>query len=123
VLRGIEKFRIAGEDAGKPYRLARVDGLPEIATVVDRDAIRRQRRKLEAVLRASVDRAPSDPQFPPAISDEDLVNALAQYLPLEPIERQALLERDGVLARAAGLTELLEMRTMAPPGASGGRVH
>lgn len=125
VLRGIEKFRIVGEDMSKPYRLARVDALPEFIPDAQRSAIRHQRRKLEAVLKAAVERASTDPQFPSAISDEDLVNALAQYLALEPIERQALLERDGVLARATGLAELLEMKTMAPPGAAwnGGVTH
>ena len=53
-----------------------------------------------------------EPRFPPAVPDEDLVNALAQYLPLEPLERQALLERDGIAARCRGLIELLEMRTL-----------
>jgi Lon protease-like protein len=114
VLRGLEKFRIVDEDASRPYRLARVEGLPEMAGEGEREAVRHQRLKLEAVLRAAVERAGSEPRFPTAISDEDLVNALAQYLTLEPIERQALLERDGVLARARGLAELLEMRTMAP---------
>jgi Lon protease-like protein len=125
VLRGIEKFRIAGEETSKPYRLARVEALPEIVAAADRRAIRDQRRKLEAVLKAAVEHASGEPQFPSAISDEDLVNALAQYLALEPIERQALLERDGVLARARGLAELLEMKTMAPPGAAwnGGVLH
>jgi Lon protease-like protein len=40
------------------------------------------------------------------------VNALAQYLPLEPMERQALLECDGIAARCKGLIELLEMHTL-----------
>ena len=58
--------------------------------------------------------AGSEPRFPPAVPDEDLVNALAQYLELDPLERQALLERDGVLARCRGLIELLEIKTLAP---------
>jgi Lon protease-like protein len=123
VLRGIEKFRIAGEDASRAYRLARIEPLPEPA-VADRDAIRHERRRLEATLRDMVERAGNDPRFPPAIADADLVNALAQYLALEPLERQALLERDGILARARGLSELLEIKmlTTNPPG--GGRsVH
>ena len=118
ILRGIEKFRILGEDDRRPYRLARIEALPEPLSAADRDAIRLHRKKLEALLKATVERAGADPQFPPAISDADLVNALAQYLALEPIERQALLECDGVLARAHSLTELLEMRTIAPPGGS-----
>ena len=56
--------------------------------------------------------------------DEDLVNALAQYLELEPLERQALLERDGILARCRGLIELLEMKTLGRGAAWKGRaVH
>lgn len=122
VLRGIEKFRIAEEDQTQVYRLARVEPLPEIMAPADRDAIRVERRRLESMLRDrarfdGVARAGSDAQLPPSITDEDLVNALAQYLSLEPIERQALLERDGILARARALTELLEMKTL--PGRSG----
>jgi len=123
VLRGIEKFRITTEDASRAYRLARIEPLPETA-VADRDAIRVERRKLEATLRDMVERAGNDPQFPPAISDEDLVNALAQYLALEPLERQALLERDGILARARGLSELLEIKMLATGSPGEGRsVH
>ena len=58
----------------------------------------------------------AEPRFPASVPDEDLINALAQYLDFEPIERQALLERDGVLARCEGVIELLEMRTLSPRG-------
>ena len=46
------------------------------------------------------------------MTDEDLVNALAQYLDLEPLEKQALLEQDGLRRRAESLVELLEMKMM-----------
>ena len=101
VLRGIEKFRIGGEDATRPYRLARVDALPEQASEPDRAELRKERRRLEAILVVAIERSGADPKFPPAIPDEDLVNALAQYLELQPIERQALLECDGIVARCA----------------------
>ena len=78
--------------------------------------LRQHRHRLEALLAAAIERSGADPKFPPAVPDEDLVNALAQYLELEPLERQALLERDGVLARCRGLIELLEMKTMTPRG-------
>ena len=119
VLRGIEKFRILEEDASRPYRVARVEPLPELTGDVERDAVRDQRRKLEAVLKRTIELAGSEPTFAPSVSDADVVNALAQYLDLEPIERQALLERDGVLARAQGLAELLEFKLLAPPGLAG----
>jgi Lon protease-like protein len=118
VLRGMEKFRITGEDHSKPYRQAHVDALPEPVPEPERLAIRRHRQRLEALLAALIERSGSDPKFPPAVADEDLVNALAQYVQLDPIERQALLERQGVLARCEALVELLEMKTMTPRGTS-----
>jgi hypothetical protein len=39
---------------------------------------------------------------------------LAQYLDLDPIDRQELLERKGPLARSEGLINLLE-RKVTPP--------
>jgi hypothetical protein len=124
VLRGIERFRIAGEDASGPYRLAHVSGLPENISEEHRAELRQHRHRLEALLAAAIERAGSEPRFPPAVPDEDLVNALAQYLELDPIERQALLEREGVLARCRGLIELLEMKTIVPGGSWTGRsVH
>jgi uncharacterized protein len=125
VLRGLEKFRVTGEDRSKPYRLAGVEPLPEQIAVADRDAVRKHRTRLEALLAAAIERSGADPKFPPAVPDEDLVNALAQYLQLEPLERQALLERQGVLDRCRGLIELLEMKTMTPWGTTwkGRSVH
>ncbi len=114
VLRGIEKFRITGEEQGKLYRLAQIDALPELLTNDDRAEIRQHRQRLEALLAALIEHGGSDPKFPAAVPDEDLVNALAQYIRLEPIERQALLEYDGVPARCRALVELLEMKTMTP---------
>jgi Lon protease-like protein len=125
VLRGIEKFRIDAEDASRPYRIAQVEGLPEVLRDEDRTPMRVQRQKLEALLAALVERTGADPRFPASVPDDDLVNALAQYLALDPLERQALLERNGALDRCRALVELLEMKTMAPGDASwkSGSVH
>jgi uncharacterized protein len=125
VLRGLERFRITGEDASKPYRLAHIEPLPDLLTPDDRSTLTRERQRLEAVLVAAIERMGAEPKFPPAISDADLVNALAQYLDLQPIERQALLERHDTLARCRALIELLEMRMLAPKwsGGEGGSVH
>jgi Lon protease-like protein len=61
-----------------------------------------------------------DPRMPASMSDEDLVNALAQYLDLEPLEKQALLEKPCLRSRAESLVELLEMKIMMArtPGGS-----
>ena len=124
VLRGIERFRITGEDGSTPYRIAHVDGLPETIPEEQRAELRRHRHRLEALLAAAIERTGSEPRFPPAIPDEDLVNALAQYLELDPLEHQALLEREGSLARCRGLIELLEMKTIVPGSSWKGRsVH
>ena len=53
-----------------------------------------------------------DAMIPPGMADEDLVNALAQYLDLEPVEKQALLERHCLRSRAESLVELLEMKVL-----------
>jgi uncharacterized protein len=117
VLRGLEKFRIVGEDHSNTYRLADVDPMPETPDAEEREQLRRQRQRLEALLAAAVERSGAEPRFPPAVPDDDLVNALAQYLELDGIERQALLEQRGILARCRALIELLEMKVHAPRGA------
>jgi uncharacterized protein len=116
VLRGMEKFRIGSEDDSRVYRLAHIEPIPETMADADRNEIRRRRQRLEAVLAATIERTAGEPRFPPAVPDEDLVNALAQYLPLEPLERQALLEREGIAERCRGLIELLEMQTLTGGG-------
>ena len=123
VLRGIEKFRVLDEDRSRPYRIATVEPLRETAGQDEVAQLRAQRLRLEALLAATVERSTGEPRFPPAVPDEDLVNALAQYLELAPIERQALLEQDSVLARCRALIELLEMKRMSGGEWKGRSVH
>ena len=105
VLKGLEKFRVTEEDASKAYRIARIDSLPEQVADAERAELRQMRQRLEALLAAAAEREGGDPKFPRAVADEDLVNALAQYMALESIERQALLERDGIVSRCHALIE------------------
>jgi uncharacterized protein len=111
VLRGMEKFRIRGEDDERRYRLAHVEPVPEPSPDTLREAMRANRRRLEALLVPHEDGRP-EARVPSAMPDEDLVNALAQYLEFEPVEKQALLERDGLLERSRALIELLEMKVL-----------
>ncbi len=113
VLRGLERFRILDEDHSKAYRLGIVEPIREPQLEArDRDVLRRYRTKLESLLAPTVDRPGADPKIPAAMTDEDLVNALAQYLDLEPIEKQALLEKQCLRTRAESLVELLEMKIL-----------
>ena len=126
VLRGLERFRVIDEDRTLSYRRAHVEPVFEMPLRNDdRAAIRTQRSKLEALLAPSVERTGTfrsggDLKMPAAMPDEDLVNALAQYLDLEPLEKQALLEKPCLRSRAESLVELLEMTVMMArtPGVS-----
>jgi Lon protease-like protein len=111
VLRGMEKFRVTAEDAERPYRLGHVEPVPEPPFDSVQTEMRGQRRRLEALLVPQPE-GQADPKVPSAMPDEDLVNALAQYLEFDPVEKQALLERDGVLDRCRSLIELLEMKVL-----------
>ena len=112
VLRGMQKFRITGEDHSRSYRIASVEPVAEEVTARDREIVRSERRRLEALLVPQPEGRGVDSKVPPSMSDEDLVNALAQYLDLEPVEKQALLEREGLVARCRSLIDLLEMKVL-----------
>ena len=120
VLRGLERFRIIEEDHALSYRRAAIEPLREQPpSATDRTAILHHRAKLESMLGPRQSSA-GDPRMPASMSDEDLVNALAQYLDLEPLEKQALLEQPCLRSRAEALVELLEMKIMMArtPGGS-----
>ncbi len=113
VLRGLDRFRILDEDQTRAYRRAEVETLREPAVELrDRPPLRALRQRLEALIAPSMERGGSDVRTAPGMPDEDLVNTLSQYLELDPIERQALLEIDGVLRRAEALIELVEMKLL-----------
>jgi uncharacterized protein len=128
VLRGLERFRIVEEDCSRSYRRATVELLrEEPAGQEDLPLISQYRSRLESLIHAEAERGNSlkhlhgphgeesraiDVKIPSAMSDEDLVNALAQYLDLEPLEKQALLEKQGLRTRAESLVELLEMKIL-----------
>jgi Lon protease-like protein len=117
VLKGLGKFRIRSEEREGAYRVALVDSLHERLNDDDRRDLRDERRRLEDLLGTLLGTA--ELPFPSAMADEDLVHALAQYLALEAVERQALLEAEGTLARSRSLVELLEMKLLLRSGPTG----
>jgi uncharacterized protein len=112
VLRGMEKFRVIGEDHQRSYRRAEVQAIHEGLSDADRDLMRSERRRLESLLVPQPQGRGGEPKMPPSMPDEELVNALAQYLDLEVVEKQALLEREGLVNRCRSLIELLEMKVI-----------
>lgn len=121
VLRGLERFWIDTEDHALSYRRALVTPIPEpTLSADDRLTLQRHRTRLETLLAPAIGHANEDAPGATAMSDADLVNALAQYLDFEPLEKQALLERPCLRTRAHTLIELLEMRLLLQktPGAT-----
>lgn len=113
VLRGLEKFRILAEDAGRRYRLAEIESVAEVAAAGDRASLRAERATLETLLRRRLQAAGGQSAMSRQMPDEDFVNGLAQYLDFDPIEKQALLQCRSLVERCRALNELLEMKAIA----------
>jgi Lon protease-like protein len=102
VLAGFMRFRVASEDQSRPYRLARVEAMPETSGSQDAAALRTSRERLEELLSVvgiELSQAPAD--------DAQVVDTLAQYLNMNSERRQQLLEMDGPLRRARALIDML----------------
>jgi Lon protease-like protein len=120
ILRGIERFRIVLEVGGRSYRRAQVAALPETDSDRIRDELHRSRARLDPLLAGQFENAGWRRMVPADMGDGDLVNTLAQYLDLEPVEKQALLEQNDIAGRSRGLIDLMEMRAFATgPGRLG----
>jgi Lon protease-like protein len=112
VLQGVDRFRLDSEDQSLSFRqgaVARLEESPLDAAA--QQELRRLRQQLESLLLPTVARD-GDLAIPAAMPDGDLIHALAQHLDLEPMEKQALLELDGLVSRGRALTELLEMKAL-----------
>jgi Lon protease-like protein len=117
VIKGVSRFRILAEDHTRPYRIARVDPVPDPLGPDDRAALRDGRQQLEALLAPLLEGG--ERRLPSTLADDEVVNALAQYVALDPMERQALLECTGPVARCRLLLELLHMKAMGTRGQAG----
>jgi uncharacterized protein len=104
LLRGLVKFRILSEDQSRPYRLARVEPIPEEPDAKERAALTRQRERLIALMPSGAEPVPRE------IADEDVINALSQYSRIDALQRQDLLELNGPLLRSEALIKLLEKK-------------
>lgn len=107
VLRGLDRFRVVNEDHGRPYRRAEIEVMPD--RPLDDDD-RAELADLRATLATLLGSAYVEPL--PSMPDAELVHTLAQTLDFEPIEKQALLERENLSLRARSLVELIEMKKL-----------
>lgn len=124
VLQGVERFRVRSEDESRVYRLGLIEPLAgDIPAPADAVALRATRDRIEQLAVPLIERAGGELNVPPSMSDADVVHALAQYLDLAPIEKQALLECESLLARATALADLLEMKAMTGGSAAPSSTH
>ncbi|HEX8256844.1 MAG TPA: LON peptidase substrate-binding domain-containing protein [Allosphingosinicella sp.] len=122
VLEGVARFRLAAEvDAATPYRQVEADlngfedeAEPEPLASIQRAELERESRRYADALGYSVDW-----EAVGKLDDETLVNGIAQIAPLDTGSKQALLEADGLAARADLLVQFMEFQRMIPGGADG----
>ncbi len=102
ILRGLQRFRVVGEEHTRPYRLAHVDVLSDEVGGHDAAALERERRKLDRLIRMAGEHLAPEPRLSDAVTDEELINALAQY-PRSRAAREARAARAGWGACALSL--------------------
>jgi Lon protease-like protein len=106
VLQGLTAFRVLAEDQRKPYRLGRVEVVPDQLQEQERLTLSSLRNRLASLL---VRVLPFGVEPPDAsLEDDEFVNVVAQNLPMSEDDRQDLLERSSLLARARALIDRLD---------------
>ena len=112
VLRGLTKFRILSEDLDRSYRLANVEAVLDGVQTSEHSLLRQSREELEEVFRTAF---PNAQLSSSDMSDAEVIDGLSLVVPIEPTERQDLLEADGPILRASGLVSLLRQRFRIAP--------
>jgi Lon protease-like protein len=119
LLHATARFRIIEEQprrTGQLYRSARVEMLEDPCTDEDRTAITKLRERALALLTDMLRSADPKTSAPPSddslsrIEDQRLINLLSQGLDFGVLERQRLLEADGIANRYDVLCELMRFR-------------
>ncbi len=117
ILRGTSRFRIEFEiprDDGREYRLAEVELLAEKPSQQGDSFDPVRARVLDLMRRIVPDRAPSfHVEHFARLDDATFVNAFCQSLDFSTVEKQQLLEANGVRERAGQLVALMEFRLAA----------
>jgi uncharacterized protein len=113
LLRCLTTFRIVNEDGapanmGTPYRLARIEVVPELLKEEDRLALSTLRNRIENALVTLLPLGVDPPD--PSLDDDEFVNIVAQNFGMPETTRQELLERNSVVERARALADLLDKK-------------
>lgn len=120
LLQGLERCEILEEHFEKPYREATIRVTP---LAQDHTLPKEVRSKLVEVLsrylQSREDHAAWQGFFREEVSDEVLVNTLSTYLDCTPLEKQFLLEADGLPQRARRLNDLIQFMLHDHHGAKG----
>ena len=106
LLKGLTAFRVLGENQRKPYRLGRVEAVPDRIEEQERLALSSIRNRMASLLARVLPFGVDPPDV--SLDDDEYVNVVAQNLPMPEDDRQDLLERSSVLARAKAVIARLE---------------
>lgn len=105
LLQGFTAFRVLSENQRKPYRLGRVEAVPDRLEEQERLPLSALRNRLAALLVKVLPFGVDPPDA--SLEDDEFVNVVAQNLAISEDDRQDLLERSSVLARARALVDRL----------------
>jgi Lon protease-like protein len=120
LLQGLERCDIQGEHFEKPYREATIRLKPRFSEEALSTGIRRALIELlSRYLETREDSAAWQGFFREEVGDEVLVNTLSTYLECTPLEKQFLLEADGLGQRARRLNDLIQFMLHDQHGARG----
>ncbi len=106
LLQGLTAFRVLSENPRKPYRLGRVEAVPDRLAEQERLPLSEVRNRLSSVLVKVLPFGVDPPDA--SLEDDEFINVVAQNLPMSEDDRQDLLERSSVLARARALIDRLD---------------
>ena len=108
LLQGLTTFRVLSEDQRKPYRLARIETIPEMLEDAERTPLSTLREQITQRLYAVLPLGTEPPD--PSLDDAQFINVVAHALEMPEADRQNLLEQNSVLGRARALAERLGAR-------------
>ena len=106
LVQGLTAFRVLSENQRKPYRLGRVEAVPDRLEEQERLPLSSLRSHLALLLVRVLPFGVDPPDA--SLEDDEFVNVVAQNLPMAEDDRQDLLERSSVLDRARALINRLD---------------